>query len=246
MERSEKLLSREQSLLLVVDMQDTLLAPIKVAREIEENIRFLVEIARSIGVPIVATTHNAEKLGRLSESIRKQLEGVPIVNKVSFSCVGSEEFVRHLQSLQRHQVVLVGIESHICILQTSLDLAAMGYSVHVPYDAVASRRKRDWKYALLRLAHSGVTVTSLESVIYEWLGEAGTDLFRQVLPLLKAREQARQAGSEAEEEEEVEKDSSDAETGDEEGTDLEEGAAKEEEEEEEGELEEDEEEENSN
>jgi hypothetical protein len=75
-----------------------------------------------------------------------------------------------------------------------------GYMVHVPYNAVASRLKRDWKYALLRLANSGVTVSAMESVIYEWLYEAGTDSFRAVLPLLKTREQARQEAEESEEE----------------------------------------------
>jgi len=76
--------------------------------------------------------------------------------------------------------------------------------VHVPYDAVASRLKRDWKYALLRLANSGVVVSAVESVVYEWLYEAGTDSFREVLPLLKAREQARQEAEESDEEEESE------------------------------------------
>jgi septum formation inhibitor MinC len=89
-------------------------------------------------------------------------------------------------------------------MQTALDLLKAGYTVHVPYDAVASRQKRDWKYALLRMAHSGVTVTSLESAIYEWLYEAGTEHFRSVLPLLKAREEQRLKAEEEEEEDEAE------------------------------------------
>lgn len=119
--------------------------------------------------------------------------------------------MRDLQKTGRTQVLLTGIEAHICIMQTALDLLKAGYTVHVPYDAVASRQKRDWKYALLRMAHSGVVVTSLESAIYEWLYEAGTEQFRSVLPLLKAREEQRLKAEEEEEEDEAEETSPDEE-----------------------------------
>ncbi|MFN7015742.1 MAG: isochorismatase family protein [Fimbriimonadales bacterium] len=200
MERSEKLLSRDHSVLVVVDLQDTLLRAINVGKLIAENIALLSQVSRLLEIPVILTTQNAQKLGGVMHDIAAQIENLTVVDKLCFSCVGSEEFTRLLQSLGRTQVVLTGIESHICILQTALDLLKAGYIVHVPHDAVASRQKRDWKYALLRMAHSGVIVTSIESVIYEWLYEAGTDSFRAVLPLLKGRE-ARRAQSEADEEE---------------------------------------------
>lgn len=213
MERSEKLLDREQSVLIVVDLQDTLLRTIKVGRQIAENIRLLIQTAQSLGIPIIFTTQNAEKLGGVIPELSTHTENTPAIDKLSFSCCGSEEFMKQLQSTGRTQVVLTGIEAHICIMQTALDLVKAGYSVHVPYDAVASRQKRDWKYALLRLAHSGVVVTSLESVIYEWLQEAGTEQFRSVLPALKEREQQRLR---AEEEGENEAEATEAENNDEE------------------------------
>ncbi len=212
MERSEKLLSREHSVLVLVDLQDTFLNPIKVASQIVANVRLLLQVSRQLGVPCLATTHNAEKLGGMTPQLASKLGDIPVLNKLTFSGLGNEEFVRHLQATGRTQVVLVGIETHICVMQTALDLLKAGYSVHVPHDAVASREKRDWKYALLRLAHAGATITSIESVIYEWLYEAGTDEFRQVLPLLKAREQARlqeeeeETPSETEEPEDAEDD----------------------------------------
>lgn len=213
MERSEKLLNREQSVLVVVDLQDTLLKTIKVGQEIAENIRTLIQTAQSLGIPIIFTTQNAEKLGGIVPDFSTHTESAPVIDKLSFSCVSSEEFMKQLQALGRTQVVLTGIEAHICIMQTALDLIKAGYSVHAPYDAVASRKKRDWKYALLRLAHSGVVVTSLESAIYEWLQEAGTDHFRSVLPALKEREQQRlQAEEEEEGEEEPEEEEAIAET----------------------------------
>lgn len=202
MERSEKLLNREQSALIVVDMQDVLLNAIKVGAFIAENIALLTKIARSLEVPTVVTTQNAQKLGGITRHLVPELENAPVIDKLCFSCAGSDEFMRELQSLGRTQVVLTGIEAHICIMQTALDLLKAGYTVHVPYDAVASRQKRDWKYALLRMAHSGIIVTSVESVIYEWLYEAGTDQFRGILPLLKEREQQRLKTDEDEEHDE--------------------------------------------
>ncbi|MCX7924223.1 MAG: hydrolase [Fimbriimonadales bacterium] len=213
MERSEKLLHREQSVLVVIDMQDRLLSSIKVSSRIAENIVLLLRTAAALDIPVIATTQNAQKLGGVSESIASELANTPPIDKLCFSCAGSEEFIRELQSLGRTQVVLTGIEAHICVLQTALDLMKGGYTVHVPYDVVASRQKREWKYALLRMAHSGVIVTTTESVIYEWLYEAGTDQFRAMLPLLKEREEQR---LKAEEDEEEEAEPEDAETDDEE------------------------------
>lgn len=201
MERSEKLLVREQSVLVLVDLQDTFLRSIKVAELITENARLLTQVGRELNVPTVATTQNATKLGMLTAPLLTLLQEVPTFDKLSFSAMAQEEFARQLQSLNRSQVVLAGVETHICIMQTALDLLKAGYSVHIPYDAVASRQKRDWKYALMRLSSAGATITSVESVIYEWLQEAGTEEFRRVLPLLKAREQARMAAEESDDDE---------------------------------------------
>ncbi|MFN4033560.1 MAG: isochorismatase family protein [Fimbriimonadales bacterium] len=191
MERSEKLLSREQSVLVVVDLQETLLRTIKVGEEIANNIILLVKVAQALEVPTMYTTQNAGKLGGVIPELETFVGDTPVIDKLCFSCAGSDAFMKQLQSLSRTQVVLTGIEAHICIMQTALDLVKAGYTVHTPFDAIASRHKRDWKYALLRLSHSSVIVSSVESVIYEWLQEAGTEQFRSVLPLLKEREQKR-------------------------------------------------------
>jgi nicotinamidase-related amidase len=204
MERSEKLLSRENSVLVIIDSQEVFLKPIKVRDFIVENIQLLVQVAKQLEVPILATTQNAEKLGALTPKLAELIGDTPVVDKLCFSCLGSEPFAQQLQATGRSQVVLVGVEAHICVMQTALDMLKAGYLVHVPYDAVASRLKRDWKYALLRLSSSGAVVSTVESVIYEWLCEAGTDSFREVLPLLKAREQARQAAEDSDEDEDGE------------------------------------------
>lgn len=204
MERSEKLLSRENSVLVIIDSQEVFLKPIKVRDFIVENIQLLVQVAKQLEVPIIATTQNAEKLGAMTPKLAELIGDTPVVDKLCFSCLGSEPFAQQLQATGRSQVVLVGVEAHICVMQTALDMLKAGYLVHVPYDAVASRLKRDWKYALLRLSSSGAIVSTVESVIYEWLYEAGTDSFREVLPLLKAREQSRQAAEDSDEDEDGE------------------------------------------
>ena len=204
MERSEKLLSRENSVLVIIDSQEVFLKPIKVRDFIVENIQLLVQVAKQLEVPILATTQNAEKLGSLVPEIAEFIGDAPVVDKLCFSCMASETFAQNLQATGRSQAVLVGVEVHICVMQTALDMLKAGYTVHIPYDAVASRLKRDWKYALLRLSSSGAVVSAVESVVYEWLYEAGTDSFREVLPLLKSREQARQEAEDSDEDEEGE------------------------------------------
>lgn len=187
--QSAQILDRQHTTLVVVDMQDVFLSPIKVRRLIEDNVKLLMQVALALDIPIVATTQNGSKLGGVIPALL-EVGSIPIYDKLCFSCWQEENFAHFLQQTERSQVLLTGIESHICILQTAMDLVDAGYTVHVPYDAVASRNKRDWKYALYRLQHAGAIVTSTESAIYEWLREAGTDSFRQVLPLLKQKQES--------------------------------------------------------
>jgi nicotinamidase-related amidase len=190
MERANTLLSRERSVLIVIDMQEPFLSAIKVRDIIEHNIAFLIQAAKVFDVPILATLQNRERLGEVIPALQSLLpeQSVPI-DKLCFSCMGVIPFTKSVQEAARQQVVLTGIEAHICVMQTALDMLKAGYQVHVPYDAVASRGKPEWKYALLRLQQAGVIITSVESVTYEWLYQAGTDEFRQLLPLIKEREQ---------------------------------------------------------
>jgi len=197
MERSELLLNREHSVLVVVDMQEPFLAMIKVRDLIEHNVAFLLQAAKLFGIPVLTTLQNRTRLGDVIPTLQALLpDQVVPVDKLCFSCLGAEPFAKALQETGRQQVVLAGIETHICIMQTALDLIKAGYQVHVPYDAVASRGKLEWKYALLRLQQARAIVTSVESVIYEWLYQAGTDEFRQLLPLIKERDQFLKKGKE--------------------------------------------------
>lgn len=203
MERSELLLSAEHSLLVVIDMQDVFLSPIKVRKMLEQNIGFLIEIASQLAIPVLATTQNQERLGEMIPTLQSRLETPPF-DKLSFSAVQVEPFMSHLHSTGRGQVLLTGVEAHICVLHTALDLLRAGYRVFVPYDAIGSRTKDDWKFAVRRLERAGVIITSVESAVYEWLGAAGTEEFRRVLPRLKQRYQSEKEDDQDEDESEEE------------------------------------------
>lgn len=188
MKRSEKLLSRDQSVLVVVDMQPTFLAPIQGREFVEKTVALMMKAASILKLPVLATLQYAERMGGMTEELTALLpEGCEPVDKLCFSCLGQETFALQLQSLKRNQVVLVGIETHICVLQTALDLTCAGYKVFVPWDAVHARSEYDTDYALDRMRAAGVTITGVESVIYEWLYEAGTEDFKKILPLVKER-----------------------------------------------------------
>lgn len=197
MSRSDRLLAKDRSVLVLVDMQEVFLKPMEGERSVgmptptmlEGNIRLLLQVARLLAVPVIPTLQHGARLGGVIPTLAKWLpEGVEPIDKLCFSCYGAEAFARQLQATGRSQVLLVGIETHICVLQTAFDLLAAGYQVHVPWDATASRTENDWRYALDRMRGAGVMITGTESALYEWLFEAGTGEFKQILPLLKERE----------------------------------------------------------
>jgi len=195
------LLSAKQSVMVVIDMQDVFLRPIKVRKMLEQNIGFLMEIASLLSVPRLATVQNQEHFGEMVASLQAKGE-ITTIDKLCFSAVQIEPFILELHSLGRPQILLTGVEAHICVLQTALDLLRAGYRVFAPYDAIGSRTKDDWKFAVRRLEQAGVIVNSVESAAYEWLESAGTDEFRKVLPLLKRRYQSAEIEDEDEEEDE--------------------------------------------
>lgn len=186
--RSGDLLSGAESRLLIVDVQEKLLPAIPVASELLSNCRMLIQAARALRVPVYATEQYPRGLGGTAPELGGMLDQ-PIPEKVCFSgCEALNWGMAADQVDDRFRVVVAGIEAHVCVLQTALDLQACGFRVYVAADAVASRRKFDWKFALRRMADSGVVITTLESVLFEWCERAGTDEFREMSRLIKARD----------------------------------------------------------
>lgn len=179
------LCSRADSLLVVVDLQDSFLAPISQSEPVLERSKFLIEVASLLGVPTLVTEQYATRMGGTNEGIRGLLGEARTFDKLCFSGCRNVAFWSTLEELGKNQAVLVGIETHICVNQTAQDLLEKGYDVFVCEDATACRPAGAHEGALKRLRHEGAVVTHTESVAYEWLGEAGTEEFKAALGIVK-------------------------------------------------------------
>lgn len=173
---------REECVLAVVDVQERLLPHIHQGDRVVAQIVKLVKFAKIVGLPILWAEQ--EKLGPTAGPIRAELAGLEPFGKAAFGCLGCGGFRERLASLGRSTLVLCGIEAHVCVAQTALQ-ALPGYDVQVVADAVGSRAPENRQLALERLRQAGAVITSTEMLFYEVLGQAGTDEFRAVLPLVK-------------------------------------------------------------
>ncbi len=183
--RSAELLSRHNSRLVVVDVQGKLVGRIHRSGQVVAVCRRLIQGAQILGVPVFATEQYPQGLG---ETVPELAELLPQrLSKVRFSSAEALGWgTAAEQGDDRYQVVVCGIEAHVCILQTVLDLIARGFQVSVPADGVGSRHEMDWKFALDRMATAGATIVTSESVLFEWCEVAGTPEFKQISQLIKA------------------------------------------------------------
>lgn len=181
-----------QLVVVVVDLQERLAAAMDRREEVESAIALLAPAAGVLGAPMIVTRQNPEGLGDLTPRVAQALSAaeasgtrISRVDKMHFCCASELSFGDALVATGRRHVVLAGMETHICVVQTALALHSVGMLVHVLADGCCSRRERDHDVALDRLRAAGVTVTTTEAAVYEALGRAGTDQFRAVLPLVK-------------------------------------------------------------
>lgn len=176
------LIGRDDSLLIIIDMQERLF-PVMAEREsLMDNVIKLTKAAAILGIPVILTEQ--EKLGETLPAIRQELPGVERILKIEFDCFASLPIAERIKNQGRHVLIVAGIEAHICVAQTALH-GVSDYAVHVVSDAVSSRSPHNRKVALDRMMQGGVTISSTEMVIYELLGKAGTDTFREVLKVVK-------------------------------------------------------------
>ncbi|MDD3760064.1 MAG: isochorismatase family protein [Acidithiobacillus sp.] len=171
-----------RSLILAIDLQDKLLAMLGDERKetLLHNVRRFLNSARALDLPILLSAQYPIGLGAIDPSLH---DFGPTFEKTEFSCHANPALRNALRSrLDRRQICLLGVETHICVLQTALDLQAQGWHVLVPIDAVASREPRQSEWALERLRHAGVILSSTESIFYEWMEDAADPRFRQLAP----------------------------------------------------------------
>ena len=180
------LITGENSVLLAVDYQEKLMPHIHGAGALLRKAALLLESAGILGVPVVLTEQYPKGLGKTVPEVAKLAVNSPPVEKTCFSCAGEPEFMRRFGSVARKQVVIMGVETHVCVAQTAVELAARGFQVFVAADACGSRRLEDAGLGLRRMESAGVVVTGAEAVVFEWLRRAGTEEFKRISALVKA------------------------------------------------------------
>lgn len=178
-------LDPHQAQLLVVDLQERLVPHIDASASVLEQAARMIRAARELELPTTVSEQYPRGLGATHPAIAGALSDPQRVEKLTFSLCRTPAAMSAIAALGRSQVVLVGVETHVCVQQTALDLIAAGMAVFVLADAVGSRRRHDHDVALARMAAAGATVTTVESAIYELMVEAGTPLFKRILPLVK-------------------------------------------------------------
>lgn len=170
-------------LLLAIDFQERLLKHIHGSDDVLRSTVKLIRACRVLGVPIILTEQ--VKLGENVEEVRKAA-GVEPILKSSFSCVKCKQVHETLEEARPERIILAGIEAHICILQSALDLLELGYRVYIPVDCIGSRRPLDKEVAVQRMISAGAIPTTWESLVYEMLGSAEHEKFREILEIVKS------------------------------------------------------------
>ena len=171
--------------LLVIDVQEKLMPLIPSAAEVIRNIAFLIDAARVLEMPVQATEQYPKGLGATVPELAQRVPQRP--DKVAFSCCAIPSVVDHFRRAARPKLLLAGIETHVCVQQTALDLLALNFRVYVPADGVASRYAIDHELALRRLENAGAIITTCESAVFEWIGAAGTPQFKEISRLVQER-----------------------------------------------------------
>lgn len=185
MKRSEYIATLENSLLLIIDIQQAMLKAINSWKIVAAKVKQLIQSANTLEVPILLTEQYKKGLGETHLDIIKGIKSPRIFQKEHFSACMEEYFIPTVKSFNRKKIIVAGMETHVCVLQTCLDLISAGFQVHLVADAVAFRVDQNRDIAIDLLRQAGAIITSAEIVIFEWACRANTDQFRKILPIVK-------------------------------------------------------------
>ncbi|SJZ52900.1 isochorismatase family protein [Selenihalanaerobacter shriftii] len=177
-------LSREDSVLMVIDIQEKLVPAMEYGEKVIQNTNKLISIAERIGVPIIATEQYPRGLGRTVSEVSNFFEEASIHEKITFSGY-NDNIASNLNQLERKKIIITGMETHVCVFQTVRDLLDNGYQVFVVRDAVCSRTKNNYLNGLSLMTSMGAVITNTETVFFDLMKEAGTAEFRELLKLIK-------------------------------------------------------------
>lgn len=189
MAKSESLLCKaSDSVLVIIDIQTHLTAimPTKVLARLKRNTNLLIKAADILKIPVFATEQYPKGLGPLEPEIVEILpKDTQRFEKTCFSCSGADNFMEQLKISGRKQVILLGLEAHVCVLQTAIDLVKEGYTVFVVMDGICSRHRENYEASLQRMSQSGVINCNAESVLFEWLRDSTHEHFKTLSSLVR-------------------------------------------------------------
>jgi nicotinamidase-related amidase len=184
-------LEAANSVFLLIDFQSNLAVAMQkdVYAYCENNVNLIVTSCETMKVPVIVTEQYSKGLGNTVEPVKARLKDqYKPIDKLSFSCCADPVFQNTFPGLNKKYVMVAGIESHVCVLQSVVDLVAQGYYVHVISDAVCSRYKTDWKNALKYMRDAGAVITTTEIAVFQLLQKAGIPEFKVISPLFKNKE----------------------------------------------------------
>ena len=184
---SPRLCVAENSVLLVIDIQQRLAGAMseKVLQSVVKHTGWLLQAADLLNIPVVRTEQYPKGLGETVDDIKQHLSMDTCLEKTCFSCCGASGFHEVVNIEKRRQVILTGMESHVCVLQTAMELKNGGFDVFIASDAVCSRSKQNHKNALMRMSQADISITNTESVMFEWLRDASHPQFKAISALLR-------------------------------------------------------------
>lgn len=178
-------LDRNRCLFLIIDIQERLAQVMDKKEQVITNTLHLLELSRLIDMPVVVTEQYPKGIGKTVQPIVEALPQYEPIEKITFDCCLVEPFNTKVAGLKKDQIIVVGMETHICVLQTVLSLLKSGYTVHVVSDGVCSRAKHNWKVGLEIMREAGAVISSTEVVLFQLLRQAGTEEFKHLSKRIK-------------------------------------------------------------
>lgn len=172
------LLNKEDSVILLVDVQQKLIPLVLNKDTVVSRCEWMLNLAKKMNVPVLVSEQYPQGLGPTIEPLNSCITSDNCFAKVHFSCMQQADYMNHLNKLNKNQLILIGIEAHVCVLQTALEMKEAGFDVYVVVDAVSSRNEADLRYGLKRMKQDGVHLVTAEMVFFEWLRQAGTPEFK--------------------------------------------------------------------
>jgi nicotinamidase-related amidase len=176
---------KHESVLLIVDIQERLAATMEMRDAVINNCLHLIELAKMQNIPIVVTEQYPRGLGQTAAEIRDAVTVYQPIEKLAFNCCGEPAFMNAIKALNKKTVILTGMETHVCVLQTCVSLLEKGFNVHLVQDGVCSRTKENWKVGTAFMRDAGAIVTCTETVMFQLLQVAGTEEFKAISKRIK-------------------------------------------------------------